>query len=386
MAPYRQGTEADAKMSIFRKKEETEFATVDVLDLKMGYILAQDLVDSSGVLLLSAGTAINNRTADLLKHYGKKYGIIRASLRRQHIVDEDLLDTFSRHYIHAVENVNNTFGEILSCGAINPKIVMELMQNVVSYCRISQIVPLINCMNNMAHYTQAHCLNVSALLMVIGHAQGYDRTDVENLMLAGALHDIGKVHISEKTLMATGRLTEAQFSQMKRHTEYGYTILSSYDGLGDDVKLAALQHHVKRNQAGYPSGIGYNELTACSKLVAACDIFEALTAERPYKKRMCPFEAFREVYSEAIRNADIDSALLLIRSLQNDYEGSVVELTDGRVGTIISVVDDATVGTPVVQMCDGNDAVMMNEASLLGIRKVLGMARSGVGAYALMPA
>ena len=376
-------------MNILKKQKNkvgSEFATLDVFDLKMGYILAQDLVDSSGVLLLSAGTAVNARVIELLKYYGKEYGIVRASLRRQHIVDEELLDTFSRHYIHAVDNVNSTFSDILGCGAINPKIVMELMQNVVSYCKVHHIVPLINCMNNMAHYTQAHCLNVSALLMVIGYAQGYDRKHIENLMLAGALHDIGKVHINEKTLMATGKLTDEQFTQIKRHTEYGYTILSSYADLCDDIRLAALQHHVKRNQMGYPLGIDYGELTECSKLVAVCDIFEALTAERPYKKRMCPFEAFREIYAEAMLKADIDSALLLIRSLQNDYEGSVVELTDGRIGTIVSVMNDTTVGTPVVQFYDSSDAVMLNQSSLLGIKKVLGVMRGRADALTAVPA
>lgn len=104
---------------------------------------------------------------------------------------------------------------------------------------------------------------------------------------ASPLHDVGKIGIADDILLKPGRLTEKEFTEMKKHSEIGYRILAESNS--DVLRLAsviALTHHERYDGKGYPRGLKENEIPIEGRIASICDVFDALTSERVYKKAM----------------------------------------------------------------------------------------------------
>ncbi len=119
-----------------------------------------------------------------------------------------------------------------------------------------------------------------------------DDAFIENLRIAASLHDIGKVGVPDRILMKPGALTEEEWRTMKRHTEIGATTLQGIRRrVGNDPLLdmsidIALHHHEKWDGTGYPHGISGDEIPLAARIVAAADVYDAITSERVYKPAM----------------------------------------------------------------------------------------------------
>jgi putative two-component system response regulator len=119
---------------------------------------------------------------------------------------------------------------------------------------------------------------------------GWPEEDLDRLFHAALMHDIGKLAMPDSILRKTGPLDAAEWAIMKRHPLVGARILSGSDS--DIIKLAevvALTHHEKWDGSGYPQGLRGNHIPLVGRIVAICDVFDALTVRRPYKPAM-PFD------------------------------------------------------------------------------------------------
>lgn len=157
-----------------------------------------------------------------------------------------------------------------------------------------QLLPneIINLLNNMCNFKlspkydelYSHIENVVEYTKVICKAMGFDAQTTDNVGKAAYLHDIGKLCIAEDILFKPGKLTNEEFAEMRKHNQYGYEILS---GLQEPIfKLAAdvaLQHHERMDGKGYMKLNG-NEICIPARIVAVADVFEALVADRCYRK------------------------------------------------------------------------------------------------------
>lgn len=117
----------------------------------------------------------------------------------------------------------------------------------------------------------------------------FGETDQIRIFLAGCLHDVGKMAISERIIKKPGPLDDAERKIMQLHTIYGFQIMKNYPDFDVGVKLTTLQHHESPDGTGYP----YNNCTMIdfAKIVKIIDVFEALTHERPYKQPVSEKEA-----------------------------------------------------------------------------------------------
>ncbi len=132
--------------------------------------------------------------------------------------------------------------------------------------------------------TGSHVKRVSEFARLVGMQIGLNEEKLEILTQASALHDIGKLSTPDMILQKRGSLTEDEFEIMKRHSEEGYKMLmrSNKQLLKEGAKIA-YQHHEKYNGKGYPKGLKKDEIDINAKIVALCDVFDALTSKRVYK-------------------------------------------------------------------------------------------------------
>ena len=132
--------------------------------------------------------------------------------------------------------------------------------------------------------TGAHILRMAHYAQLIGRKLGLPDTELDLLLHAAPLHDIGKVGIPDHILLKPGKLTAEEFAVMKQHARHGYDILkdsaSAYLRAGADI---AHGHHEKYDGSGYPQGLAGEAIPLFSRIVAVADVFDALTSQRPYK-------------------------------------------------------------------------------------------------------
>jgi putative two-component system response regulator len=132
--------------------------------------------------------------------------------------------------------------------------------------------------------TGNHIQRMSNYCVFIAKLYGFDDAMLEELELAAPMHDVGKIGIKDSILLKNGKLTDAEFNEMKKHTVIGADILKNPNSpILECARQIALCHHEKWNGRGYPYGIKGEEIPIQSRIAAISDTFDALTSKRPYK-------------------------------------------------------------------------------------------------------
>jgi diguanylate cyclase (GGDEF)-like protein len=141
--------------------------------------------------------------------------------------------------------------------------------------------------------TRNHCETVSELCVLIGQALGLDADRIERLRLAGLLHDVGKIGVSDRILGKPGRLDDDEAAEMSRHVRIGHAIVASAE-LDEEARWVH-HHHEHIDGSGYPDGLSGEEIPPESRIILVADAFEAMTADRPYRRARPVHEALEEL-------------------------------------------------------------------------------------------
>lgn len=171
-------------------------------------------------------------------------------------------------------------------------------------------------------FTEVHSRGVAEKAEIMARYYGFDEEKTTRYYFAGAMHDIGKLVISNDILEKTGGLTDTEFSEMKNHAAATYYILSQIKEIPDIVKWAS-NHHEKLNGKGYPQGLAAPELSFEEQLMACVDIYQALTEPRPYKDGM-PHEQSIEIMLDMASRGELNERIVRdMNTLKNSLYLSV---------------------------------------------------------------
>jgi putative nucleotidyltransferase with HDIG domain len=165
------------------------------------------------------------------------------------------------------------------------------------------------------HYTQGHSQKVSAYAVMIAQALEMDQAEVEEIRLAGLLHDIGKVGIPEPILNKSGPLDASEWETMKTHTELGAKILEPLEAM-NKIRLMVRHHHEFFDGTGYPDRLEGEQIPHGARLIAIADAYDTITSARTYKKARTPEDAFGELERCASNQFDPDLVRVFIRTMR----------------------------------------------------------------------
>lgn len=198
-------------------------------------------------------------------------------------------------------------------------------------------------------YTFDHSLRVSILATMIGKWMGYNKEQLSELAQAALLFDIGKLKIPDFVLNKPNKTREEEFEIVKKHAQFGYSILLKTKGVTNNIKYSALQHHERIDGSGYPLRLKAGQIHEFAKIIMVCDIFDAMTNVRPYKEKVSPFVAAEYIAWNAGKTLDSKICYIFLRNLAVFYTGKEVLLNTNEKGRIIYV--DVNFPTrPVVQV------------------------------------
>jgi hypothetical protein len=147
-------------------------------------------------------------------------------------------------------------------------------------------------------YTQGHSERVGKYSEIIAREMGWSVEEVEGIAVAGYLHDIGKLVVERDIINAPYRIDAKQSSELNRHPTAGYEILLPINHPYADIPLTARYHHERIDGRGYPDGLVGDQIPLVAKIVSLADSFDAMTTDRPYKRR----RGFEEVVEDFRRN------------------------------------------------------------------------------------
>ncbi|WP_421405415.1 HD-GYP domain-containing protein [Agrobacterium fabrum] len=139
--------------------------------------------------------------------------------------------------------------------------------------------------------TFLHSLAVSVLMVTFGRSLGLAEDTVRVLGLGGLTHDLGKMVLPDEVLRSSGKLTAEELALIHTHPQRGFDMLKAVPNISQSVLDICLYHHEKFNGSGYPRGLLGNEIPFVARIAAICDVYEALTTVRPYKRAWTQGEA-----------------------------------------------------------------------------------------------
>lgn len=185
-------------------------------------------------------------------------------------------------------------------------------------------------------YTAEHCLRVALMAIAFGRFLGMDKQEMETLGLCGLLHDIGKMKVPSSVLNKPARLTPEEWAQMTKHPQFGHSLLRQHHQLDPIVAEAALSHHERIDGRGYPNQSSEWQISYFARIIAIVDAYDAITSDRCYRRGRSPAEALRILFRERNKHFDGELAEAFIRMVGIYPPGSLVELTSGEVGIVLS--------------------------------------------------
>jgi len=183
-------------------------------------------------------------------------------------------------------------------------------------------------------YTYMHSVAVCTLMVALGRTLGMDEIACKEAGLAGLLHDIGKAFIPIGILHKPGRLTPAEFDVVKRHTVLGHDHLIKNSNVPDFATDVCIHHHEKIDGSGYPHNLSGAGISTLARMTSICDVYDAVTSDRPYKKGWDPAESLTTMASWS---GHFDKALLsaFVKTLGIYPIGSLLKMESGRLGLVI---------------------------------------------------
>jgi putative nucleotidyltransferase with HDIG domain len=198
-------------------------------------------------------------------------------------------------------------------------------------------------------YTYMHSVAVCAMMVALAKQLGLDEKATRAVGLAGLMHDLGKAAMPMDVLNKPGKLTEAEFATIKTHPEEGYRMLLSGHNVDPIVLDVCLHHHEKTDGSGYPKGLKSDEISLFAKMGAVCDVYDAITSNRPYKAGWDPAESLRKMAEWSNGHFDAQVFQAFVKSLGIYPIGSLVKLTSGRLAVVIEQTPKSLT-TPMVKV------------------------------------
>lgn len=324
---------------------------IDVSNLKPGMKVGKEVFNIAGRLLLSKGTILSSQFIDKLEPCGIKeiyvedekfsppQDYIQYRISKKEAIYQDstkivrnIVDKIRENQSIDIKGVKDMVGEVVN----------EIIGDSYAFIQLSSV-------RDMDNYTYLHSMDVCVYAIILGKGYGMPRSVLNKLGLGAILHDVGKGKVPPEILLKPGPLNDEEFSIMKKHTVWGYEIVNGCYNIEETISNIVLQHHEHWDGNGYPMGLKGYEIDFFSRIVTICDIYDALTGDRVYRKRVLPHEAAEYIINTSGNITDPNLIKNFVRDVAVYPVGTTVILNTGEIGRV-SKINDSMPLRPVIEI------------------------------------
>ena len=317
-------------------------------ELEPGMIIAEPVISETGKVLLESRLHLTEQYIKKLIKWQTSYVNIELPCKCN-----PLQRQFSKIYEKTLDLVGETFEKIRVFKEVPIKQCEELVESYIGLMAdITDVVSILHSIKVHNEYTFGHSLNVAIIAGALGKWLGFTQEDLKDIILAGLLHDIGKIYIPPKVLDKPSKLTNDEMQMIKTHPSHGYRLLKNCDGISQEVKLAIMQHHERQDGSGYPQQLKGEEIHIYASIVAIADVYDAMSNKRVYRCQLPPFVVLETIIEQMYEKLNPEICLTFLENVRSFMVGSSVILSDGSQGKII-LLNDLLRIRPVVQLRNG---------------------------------
>ncbi len=190
------------------------------------------------------------------------------------------------------------------------------IQQLNSYTQI--IESFLKVIDSKDHYTEGHCQRVAYYTYHLAKKLGLSRGKTEKIVNVAKIHDIGKIYVDDSILKSSDKLSDKEYEEIKRHSEYGYELLKDIDILKDELKVI-MHHHEKWDGYGYPDGLKEEEIPIGARILNVTDSFDVMTTGRKYKPALNKNETIQELKDCSGTQFDPEIASKMIELIEGGF-------------------------------------------------------------------
>lgn len=243
----------------------------------------------------------------------------KASGERYSSYDRDIICAMCRHIGVAISQ-RNMMAELERRAEENRKLYENLRMTYTDTVKAFAAA-----IDRKDKYTEGHSVRVGKYTEFIAEELGWGEDEVEGAAVAGYLHDVGKITVERKIINAPYRINAKESVELNKHPGVGYEILRPIHHPYADVPLAAKYHHERLDGRGYPDGLYDREIPYIAKIVNLADSFDAMTTDRPYKRRRPAADVFEDLQRNSGKQFAPEIVNALFRSLLKELQGETKE-------------------------------------------------------------
>ena len=254
--------------------------------------------------------------------------------RERRSLSEELHEA-ARLRARSAQAMRKMFAEVRLGKAIEPGECVVLVDEVVeSINRHPDALLSLARLKTADEYTYMHSVAVCALMVSLGRQLGLNDDQCRDAGMAGMLHDLGKAAMPQEILNKPGKLTNEEFDIIKTHPTRGYEMLLDSPDVSDGAKDVCLHHHERYDGTGYPDKLAGEKISLLARMGAVCDVYDAVTSDRPYKSGWDPAHALSQM---ATWKGHFDTMVFqsFVKSIGIYPTGSLVKMRSGRLAVVL---------------------------------------------------
>lgn len=319
---------------------KTRFVLEDIQDLKklQASVIKEVVIDISKGLDVSkvvVDQAINpTQQTNVEKHENLEKKVMAPAMTHKTTITQELQEA-SRIIKESKLAVASMFKDARLGKVVNTEAVMPLVEEISNSIKRNEgaLISLVR-LKTQDDYTYMHSVAVCAMMTALARELELGESEVRQAGLAGLMHDIGKAAIPLEVLNKPGALTNSEFTLVKMHPEKGYELLKQA-GIDDPVTLdVCLHHHEKIDGTGYPKRLNGEHISLQAKMGAVCDVYDAVTSNRPYKLGWEPGMSLQRM-AQWKNHFDQTVFKAFVKCVGIYPVGSVVLLKSGRLAVVV---------------------------------------------------
>ncbi|MCK8061043.1 MULTISPECIES: HD-GYP domain-containing protein [unclassified Fusibacter] len=322
-----------------------EIIMVTVSELEEGMVLAENIYDTEGNILLASGIKLRNTYINKIEETLVTTVAIEALLKHESpeesqsvriaLIKEKREKRIIKVREQAKEKLELAVTELLESEAVNAQIIQAVVKKIINdILNSDEVVFHIDQLREVDSYLFDHAINVTILAIVMSIHTGFDKNALREIAMGAILHDIGKLFVDQNILNKPESLSIEEFSMIKHHSKLGYEVLRRSEDISERSARIALNHHEQHCGSGYPQGLKGDEIDAFSKIVNISDVFDALTSDRVYSKKISPYSAMNYIVAKSGIHFDPKTVKEFSSAVGYFYHGAIVKLMNGDVAVV----------------------------------------------------